>query len=107
MGPKVSRWLSTCLLYATTNTRDSRGVPTEKQRPRRVCCNPFSMGAQTYFQASAAGVHPVAVIQLHKCDYRGERLVKYNGQKLNVSRVDASSPDYVVLTLAERTADRG
>jgi len=103
----LSRWLNTCLLYETTNTRDARGVPTEQERPRRVTCNPFSMGMQTYYQASSTGVHPVAVIQMWKRDYRGERLVKYNGQKLNVTRVDASSPDFVVLTLSERVADRG
>lgn len=103
----MSRWLNTCLLHETTNTRDARGVPTEQERPRRVTCNPFTMGMQSYFQASSAGVHPVAVLQLWKCDYRGERLVTYNGQKLAVTRVDASSPDFVVLTLSERMADRG
>ena len=103
----MSRWLKTCLLHAVTVTRDARGVPTEVTRSRRVCCNPFSMGAQSYYQAANAGIRPVAVIQLHKCDYHGERLVTYEGARLNVERVDTSSTDYVVLTLTERMADHG
>jgi len=104
----MSRWLNTCLLHSSKVERDSRGVPQSiKTPPRRVCCNPFSLGAQSYYQAANAGVHPIAVIQLHKCDYRGERLVTYNGAKLNVDRVDASSPDFVVLTLTERLAEHG
>ena len=103
----MSRWLKTCVLHGTTITRDARGVASEESASRRVCCNPFSMGAQSYFQAANAGIHPVAVIQLFKCDYRGERLVEYDGAMLNVERCDASSPDYVVLTLTERLADHG
>ena len=103
----MSRWLSTCILHSVTVERDTRGVAHETSLDRRVTCNPFSMGAQAYYQAANAGINPVAVIQLHKCDYRGERLVTYNGVKLTVGRVEASSPDFVVLTLTERLADHG
>ena len=103
----MSGWLKTCILHPSSVTRDSRGVAQEQQDGRRVCCNPFSMGAQSYYQAATAGVHPVAVIQLHRCDYRGERTVTYDGARLHVERVDTSSADYVVLTLTERMAERG
>ena len=103
----MSGWLKTCVLHPTTVTRDSRGVATDSEGSRVVVCNPFSMGAQSYYQAASAGIHPVAVIQLHKCDYDSERLVTYDGARLNVERVDASSPDFVVLTLTERLADHG
>lgn len=103
----MSRWLKTCKLVSTAVTRDSRGVATETRSERVVVCNPFSMGSQTYFQAQNAGIHPVAVIQLHKCDYLGERAVIYDGALLDVESVDASSPDYVRLTLTERLADHG
>ena len=103
----MSRWLKTCVLHSVTVERDSRGVAQETSADRLVCCNPFSMGAQAYYQAANAGINPAAVIQLHKCDYRGERLVTYDGAKLNVQRIDASSPDFVVLTLTERLADHG
>lgn len=103
----MSRWLRTCTLHSSQVTRDARGVPTEHTTDRLVCCNPFSMGAQSYYQAANAGIRPVAVIQIHKCDYHGERLVTYEGARLNVGRVDTSSTDYVVLTLTERMADHG
>ena len=103
----MSRWLRTCTLHSSQVTRDARGVPTEHTTNRLVCCNPFSMGAQSYYQAANAGIRPIAVIQLHKCDYQGERLVTYEGARLNVERVDTSSTDYVVLTLTERMADHG
>ena len=103
----MSGWLKTCILHPTSVTRDSRGVAQDADGMRRVCCNPFSMGAQSYYQAASAGVHPVAVIQLHRCDYHGERIVTYDNAKLYVERVDASSPDFVVLTLTERLAERG
>ena len=88
-------------------TRDSRGIATETLEERTVVCNPFSMAQQTYFAAQNAGIHPVATIQLHKCDYQGERAVIYDGALLDVESVDASSPDYVRLTLTERLADHG
>lgn len=103
----MSRWLKTCVLQSVTTKRDPRGVATEVTSERRVCCNPFSMGAQSYYQAANAGIHPVSVIQLHKCDYKGERAVIYDGALLDVERIEATSPDYVRLTLVERLADHG
>ena len=103
----MSRWLKTCILHTVGTERDARGVAHEVYTGRRVRCNPFSMGAQAYYQAANAGIQPTAVIQLFKCDYHGERLVTYDGAKHEVGRVDASSPDYVVLTLTERLADHG
>ena len=103
----MSRWLKTCRLMRASVTRDSRGIATETLEERTVVCNPFSMAQQTYFAAQNAGIHPVATIQLHKCDYQGERAVIYDGALLDVESVDASSPDYVRLTLTERLADHG
>lgn len=103
----MSRWLKTCMLVQVVPARDEYGVATEYKIRRRVRCNPFSMGAQSFYAAATSGVHPVATIQLYKCDYRGERTVEYDGATLNVDRVDTSSPTYVVLTLTERVGERG
>lgn len=103
----MSGWLRTVTLCETTVAYDSRGVAHESERHRTVVCNPWTMGQRTFYEAAQAGIHPVAVIQLHKCDYRGERLVIYGGARLNVDSVDASSPDFVRLTLTERMSDRG
>lgn len=103
----MSRWLKTCMLVQVVPARDEYGVATEYKIRRRVRCNPFSMGAQSFYAAATSGVHPVATIQLYKCDYRGERTVEYDGATLNVDRVDTSSPTFVVLTLTERVGERG
>ena len=103
----MSGWLKTCVLVQIETERDEYGVATEHKAKRRVRCNPFSMGAQSFYAAATSGVHPVATIQLYKCDYRGERTVEYDGATLNVDRVDASSPTFVVLTLTERVGERG
>lgn len=103
----MARWLKTCSLVRIVTTRDMRGVEHESKTRRTVRCNPFSMGANAYYAAAASGVHPVATIQLYKCDYQGERLVELDGVTLSVDRIDSSSPTFVVLTLVERTGDRG
>lgn len=103
----MSRWLKTCALCRSVTSRDDRGVAHEVTVKRRVCCNQFSMGQEAYFAAQNAGIRPVAVLQLHKCDYLGERVVEYDGALLDVERVDATSPDFVKLTLVERLADHG
>lgn len=103
----MSRWLKTCKLISITNVRDEYGVPHERETARLVRCNPFSMGMQAYYRAANSGVHPVATIQLYKCDYNGERLVEYEGQRLSVDRIDGSSPDFVALTLTERLGEHG
>lgn len=103
----MSRWLKTCKLVGTSVERDNRGVATETTTERTVVCNPFSMAQQTYFAAQNAGIRPVATIQIHKCEYNGERAVIYDGALLDVERVDATSPDFVRLTLVERLADHG
>ena len=103
----MDRWLKTCKLIAVENTRDEYGVAHRREVARIVRCNPFSMGVQAYYRAANSGVHPIATIQLYKCDYHGERLVEYDGAKLTVDRIDSASPDYVVLTLTERLGDRG
>ena len=103
----MARWLKTCSLVQTVTTRDARGVEHVSKTRRTVRCNPFHMGANAYYAAAASGVHPVSTIQLYKCDYQGERIVELDGETLNVDRVDGSSPTFVVLTLTERTGDRG
>ena len=103
----MARWLKTCKLVTIANDRDEYGVPHERYEKRLVRCNPFSMGEQSYYSAATSGVHPIATLQLYKCDYHGERLVEYEGQVLSVDRIDASSPDFVRLTLAERIGEHG
>lgn len=103
----MSGWAGFCQLISVRTERDEYGVPTTQEESRAVPCNVFSMGDSAYYAACAAGVHPEAVLQVRRCAYRGERLVGFGGDVLEVERVDRSSPDFVRLTLVERIGDRG
>lgn len=102
----MSRWAGTCQLIAQTVERDRHGVQKPKETARCVPCNVYSMGEAAYFAACAAGVHPQAVLQVRRACYAGERLVEFEGRVLSVERIDMSSPDFVRLTLVERTGHR-
>lgn len=103
----MSRWAGVCSLVTQEVERDEYGVAKPKAVTRRVPCNVYSMGDAAYFAACAAGVHPEAVLQIRAALYAGEREVEFGGRTLAVERVNRSSPDFVTLTLAERTGDRG
>lgn len=103
----MSMWAGTCQLVSTTAERDEHGVQQVTETRRKVACNVFSIGDAAYYAAAAAGIHPEAVLQMRRAAYRGERLVEFDGARLQVERVDRSSPDFVRLTLAEVVGDRG
>lgn len=103
----MSMWAGACQLISTTVERDERGVQQVAETRRKVPCNVFSIGDAAYYAAAAAGIHPEAVLQIRRAAYHGERLVEFDGARLQVERVDRSSPDFVRLTLAEAVGDRG
>lgn len=103
----MSMWSSSCRLIGIRVERDDFGVETEREHPRRVQCNVFSVSDAAYYAAATVGIHPEAVLQLRKAAYQGERLVEFEGRRLSVERVDRSSADFVRLTLSEAVGDRG
>lgn len=103
----MSRFDSICQLVTRETVRDSRGVSRTVDTPRRVYCNVFSIGDSAYFEASNAGYHLQAELQLRKCDYSGERLVIFDGELLSVERVNMASPDFVRLTLVKELGEDG
>lgn len=102
----MSRYDAICTLVKEHLHKDTRGIVKTSTEEREAFCNVFSVGDSTYYAAVGAGVHPDARLQLRKADYEGERLVVFDGVTHYVSRVDRTSPDYVVLTLTERVGDR-
>lgn len=103
----MTGWAGTCQLIAQAVERDALGVGHAKQSRRKVFCNVFSMSAAAYYAAAASGVHPEAVLQVRKGEYEGERLVEFGGVVYSVERVNATSPDFVALTLVEKVGNRG
>ena len=102
----MSRYDAVCELVTEHKVKDSRGVVQTTETRRDAFCNVFSMGDAAFYAAVAAGIHPDARIQVRKADYEEERLVVLDNVTYYVSRVDRTSPDFVVLTLSERIGDR-
>lgn len=102
----MSNWSSVCDLVKQVTVKDSRGVSKIEETPRTVCCNVQSIGNVTYYTAVAAGIQPEAMLQIRKCDYDGERLVVWEGDRYSVTRINRTSPDFVVLTLTAKVGDR-
>ncbi|MEG0015748.1 MAG: hypothetical protein RSB98_00830 [Raoultibacter sp.] len=103
----MSGWAGSCQLIAQTSQRGDYGVSTSADTRRKVPCNVISMGNVAYYAAAAAGVHPEALLQVRRAEYKGERLVEFEGVVYSVDRVKASSPDFVTLTLVEKVGNRG
>ena len=102
----MARYAAMVTLVTTTTTYDDLGVPTTAPTERKVYANEMSMGATAYYAAAQAGVHPSAVLQVRRCDYKDETKLKFDGKTLSVTRVQRT-PDYVTLTCEEVTSDRG
>ena len=102
----MARYAAVATLLATTTTYDDLGVPSTTPTERKVFANEMSMGATAYYAAAQAGVHPSAVLQVRRCDYKDETKLRYGGKTLSVTRVQRT-PDFVTLTCEEVTSDRG
>jgi SPP1 family predicted phage head-tail adaptor len=101
----MARYDATVTLTADTITYDSDDVPHTSTSERTVYANERSMGATAFYAAAQAGIHPSAVLQIRRADYKDETTLIYLGKKMSVSRVQRT-PDYVVLTCEEVTSDR-
>lgn len=102
----MSGFAGVCELVAITSKKGEFGVVEETEEKRSVRCNVFSMSDAAFYAANAAGYHPEAALQLRRAAYAGEKLVDFNGRRLSVERVDATSPDFVKLTLTEKVSER-
>ena len=72
---------------------------------REVYVQPKSVYHAEFYAAAQAGLHPsVTLVISNREDYHGEKLVKFEGQKYDVIRVDwTAQRDAISLVLQERT----
>lgn len=101
----MSRYNQMCKLIARTLTRDSYGVSHNIDVARWVYCNTYTISDDARYNASVQGLRLAARVQIRKADYDGEKLVELDGELLTVEHVNATSPDYVVLSLVEKLGD--
>lgn len=80
--------------------------PTEpaKQAKRRVPCNRWNIRYSEWQQARTLGLFADAQIQVHANDYHGEAQAIFDGQIMDVERVN-NNGEYITLTLGRRKTD--
>lgn len=102
----MSRWAGMCTLVALDSERDELGVQRKKERSRRVPCNEYSISQQAYYAAAQSGVRPMAVLEVRRCAYSGEKVCEYGGVRYTVDSAVASGADTLRLTLTEKVGNR-
>ena len=98
------RFNETCVLVAKGYTPDDEGVMKVEDTKTEVFCNPFTVGAQTWYSMREMGISPSAEIQVRTCDYSGERDVLYRGGWYSVEGVSEAG-DFTRLILRHQVSD--
>lgn len=102
----MSRWAGICALVAFVTERDELGVQRKKECSRRVPCNVYSISQQAYYAAAQSGVRPMAVLEVRRCAYSGEKVCEYGGVRYTVDSAVLSGADTMRLTLVEKVGNR-
>lgn len=102
----MARWDCPVDLVAVRAERDRHGVARRARTSRRVYGNRLSVGFQSFWAASQAGVRPDAVVQVRASEYRGETEAVLSGRRYSVARAEQTGPETVRLTLTEEVGDR-
>lgn len=98
------RWNETCTLVAKTYEFDSEGVMHPSDTRTVVFCNPNHVGARTWSSMYEIGISVDAKIQVHTCEYDGQRDVFYRDKWYSVEVVEEKG-DFTVLTLRHQQSD--
>ena len=98
------RWNETCVLCAKAYTPNDEGVLEVADTKIEVFCNPFTVGAQTWYSMREMGISPSAEIEVRTCDYSGERDLLYRGKWYSVEGVSEAG-DFTRLILRHQMSD--
>ena len=96
---------SVATLYLQSDrTYDTYGNETVSLIPYEVYVQPRSVYHSEYYQAAQAGLHPSITLEMtNREDYKGEKLVGFEGKMYDVVRVDwTAQRDKISLVLQER-----
>lgn len=100
----MTRWSETVELIGITETLNDEGSPIEERIVRKIYCNPFTIGANTWLAARSAGLHADAEIEVRSNEYFGEQAAKYRGIEFEVERVN-NTGEFTRLILARRLSN--
>lgn len=98
------RWNETCILVAKDYVPDSEGVMQPSDTKTKVFCNPHHVGARTWSSMYEIGISVDAKIQVHTCEYDGQRDVLYRDKWYSVEVVEEKG-DFTILTLRHQQSD--
>lgn len=65
---------------------------------REVFVNVKSVGSREFYQASAVGIKPEIIVEMHVADYDDETKLKYNDKTYQVIRTYSRNGEYIELT---------
>ncbi|MNC73209.1 hypothetical protein D3C75_1243690 [compost metagenome] len=72
-------------------------IPVETERP--ILCDELSVTRNEFYNAAATGLKPVAVFKIHRFEYNGETIVRYeDGIRYNVIRMYSTNTEEIELT---------
>lgn len=77
--------------------QDATGVFKKEVSKRQVFCKVQSVGAKEFFNGGRNGLNPEYKITMFAADYRGERMVEYEGNTYAIYRTYKAGGDYVEL----------
>ena len=98
------RWNETCTLVAKVYVTDDEGVLHVTDVDNEVFCNPYTVGALSWYSMHEMGISPSAEIQVRTCDYNGERDVCYRGKWYSVEELHEQG-DFTRLVLRHQMSD--
>lgn len=84
-------------LISETRTQDSFGIWKPTQTQRKVYCQVDSVTRNEFFEGGRNGLNPQYVFSMFAGDYKGERIVEYNGVAYSIYRTYIARNDTVEL----------
>ncbi len=102
----MTRWNDTVELLGMPELhQDSSGrwVGGEKKR-RKVYCNPYTVGAETWSTSIDMGLRADYEVQIRANEYRGETEAVYRGVECDVEKVTCSG-DFTRLQLGKKASN--
>lgn len=95
------------LIRKITNSFDKYGNAQQVREERTVYVMPRGIYSSEFYDAAQLGLKPSVTLTLaNRADYKGEKVLEYDGKLYNVIRVDWNAQrDAISLVCEERTGD--
>ena len=85
-------------LISSTITYDDIGNPIETPTKVDILCGLKSIGRTEFYNAAANGLKPTLIFLIHKYEYNGEALIKFESSKYNVIKTYSTGIEEIELT---------